>query len=176
MIRRALALASLSLFAVGCPRREPTVTVHETPAPMTDSGIVVYDGGPTWLDRLLDPTVPRPTLEHPWEHHAAYRRGDAGMSFEQDCPPNGHLSPRVWGTTIYTDDSSICTAAVHAGLITLAGGGRVRVFLHPGRNGYVGSGDNDVLSRSYGWFPGSFAFTETIPEDVFPPPNLQRDR
>ncbi|MGH7472233.1 MAG: LCCL domain-containing protein, partial [Longimicrobiales bacterium] len=40
------------------------------------------------------------------------------------CPPGG-TAGRVYGTDIYTDDSSICTAAVHAGLITLAEGGRI---------------------------------------------------
>jgi hypothetical protein len=58
---------------------------------------------------------------------------------------------------------------VHAGLITVERGGTVRVYIHPGRNGYVGSGDHGVLSKSYRWYPGSFAFTETVPEDVFPP-------
>ena len=45
----------------------------------------------------------------------------------------------VWGTDVYTDDSSICTAAVHAGLIEADDGGEVTFELAPGRDEYTGS-------------------------------------
>ena len=180
---RPLSLSLLAALA-GCPKAQPPTVVENTPtqssstdasAPSSEGGSNPFALGITAVveitHRALDPYARLENSGDPWDWHAVPQRGsDAGSSFEHRCPPNGTLSPRVWGSTIYTDDSSICTAAVHAGLITRAEGGVVRVFLHPGRNGYVGSGDHDVLSRSYGWFPGSFAFTAAVPEDVFPPP------
>lgn len=145
----------------------PLVAQRDASAPSEDG---TYRGG-GFLDPLFDSVTPRPnTSPNRWHWHAMMMRGDGSTSFDFECPPNGTLSTSVWGTMIYTDDSSICTAAVHAGLITVERGGTVRVYIHPGRNGYVGSGDHGVLSKSYRWYPGSFAFTETVPEDVFPPP------
>ncbi|MDQ2975462.1 MAG: pyridoxine 5'-phosphate synthase [Acidobacteriota bacterium] len=52
-----------------------------------------------------------------WNFNPIGHRGQNGRQFIYVCPANG--VPRViYGTDIYTDDSSVCTAAVHAGLIT----------------------------------------------------------
>lgn len=72
------------------------------------------------------------------------------------CPPGGS-SASLWGTGEYTHDSSICTAAVHAGRITFAGGGAITIELRPGRSSYVGSTQNGVTSSSYGSWSCSFA-------------------
>lgn len=49
---------------------------------------------------------------------------DVGSTFTLTCEPNG-TPGEVWGTGPYADDSSLCTAAVHAGRITVKGGGTV---------------------------------------------------
>jgi len=67
----------------------------------------------------------------------------------------------VWGTDIYTDDSNICAAARHAGVITAAGGA-VTVKNGPGRSSYTGSSRNGVTSYSYGYWPGSITLTGAI--------------
>jgi hypothetical protein len=64
----------------------------------------------------------------------------------------------VWGTDVYTDDSSVCTAAVHAGLITLAGGGTVTAEIRPGQSSYKGSTRNGITSSPYASWLGSFIF------------------
>ena len=74
-------------------------------------------------------------------------------------PPNGSAS-RVWGTGLYTADSSIGTAAVHMGLITFASGGEVTIEIQEGHSSYVGSIRNDVESTSYGVWGLSFAFID----------------
>lgn len=38
------------------------------------------------------------------------------------CPPAGPDRGDIWGTDVYPDDSAICVAGVHAGVITLEGG------------------------------------------------------
>ena len=73
-----------------------------------------------------------------------------------DCGSNS-----VWGTDVYTDDSSICTAAVHAGEISLEGG-IVRIELRDGQTSYEASERNGIESSSYGNWGGSFVFTEDV--------------
>ena len=62
----------------------------------------------------------------------------------------------VWGSGPFTDDSSVCTAAVFAGRITLERGGVVRFVTSPGLPRYQGSARNGVTTRDYANFPGSF--------------------
>jgi hypothetical protein len=70
-------------------------------------------------------------------------------------------SGSAWGTDIYTDDSNICAAARHAGVIP-AGGGAVTVKNGPGRSSYTGSSRNGVTTYSYGSWPGSITLTSAV--------------
>src|SRR5450432_633198 len=63
-----------------------------------------------------------------WETTASSLTGGVGTTFTLACTPAGTMHA-VWGSDIYTADSSICTAAVHAGLITLERGGTVTIEL-----------------------------------------------
>jgi len=92
-----------------------------------------------------------------WSTTMTTRRGRNNDVFVLDCPANG-VAGSIWGTSVYTDDSSVCTAAVHDGLITRASGGRVFVAVRPGRSSYTASTRNGVTSRSYGSWVGSFDF------------------
>jgi hypothetical protein len=91
-----------------------------------------------------------------WGTNATTLRGRNGQRFGFSCPAGG-TAGRVWGTDVYTDDTSICTAGVHAGMITLAGGGVVTVEIRPGQDSYQASERNGIGSSSYGGWPGSFA-------------------
>src|SRR5262245_11242713 len=51
------------------------------------------------------------------------------------CPADG-AAASVWGHGPYTSDSSICTAAVNAGLVTFQQGGVVTVAGRPGQQQY----------------------------------------
>jgi hypothetical protein len=106
---------------------------------------------------------PAPANTDPWRKTAVHLRGHVGMSSMYQCPPGGAATGAVWGTDVYTDDSAVCAAAVHAGLITPGGGGSVTVFVQPGRGGYTGSARNGVTSNNYAAFPGSFAFVAHPP-------------
>lgn len=61
----------------------------------------------------------------------------------------------VWGSDVYTDDSRICRAALHAGVIGNRGG-TVVVTALPGRASYPGSARNGVETFTFGAWPGSF--------------------
>ena len=63
----------------------------------------------------------------------------------------------VWGSDIYTQDSSICAAALHAGEV-LAGGGMVKAKAAPGCKSYAGTTRNGVTSSAWGSFEASFYF------------------
>jgi len=94
---------------------------------------------------------------------------DIGMSFVRpdtptaivSCPANCG-SGIVYGTDIYTDDLSICTAAVHAGLITLESGGVVEITYVEGQDEYIASEQNGVSTIGYGAWTGSFSLS--LPE------------
>lgn len=94
-----------------------------------------------------------------WATQADSLRGRNGQRFTYTCPAGGPSSGRLWGTDVYTDDSSICTAAVHAGLIKIAAGGRVTIEIRPGASSYKASTRNGVVSKSYNAYPGSFVIT-----------------
>jgi hypothetical protein len=90
-----------------------------------------------------------------WTATAHELQGQIGSQFTFVCPAFGRLD-EVWGTTIYTDDSTVCSAAVQAGLITDAQGGTVRIQLAPGQSSYTGSTANGVTSSSYGDWSRSY--------------------
>src|SRR6185295_17596466 len=84
-----------------------------------------------------------------WEASASILHGDSGKTVKFKCPPNGKETS-VWGTDIYTEDSSICNAAVHAGKFTRESGGSVTIEIRPGESSYQGSTRNGVTSKDYG--------------------------
>lgn len=68
-----------------------------------------------------------------------------------DCPANCAADAgAVWGTDIYTSDSSVCAAAIHAGVITDADGGLVIVRYEPGLESYASTTRNGITTEEYG--------------------------
>ena len=90
-----------------------------------------------------------------WTQDASNRRANINQTYVYFCSPNGTFDT-VWGTDVYTDDSSICTAAVHAGKITKAAGGTVTIEMRPAQDEYLGTTRNGVTSLDYGEWGGSF--------------------
>jgi hypothetical protein len=90
-----------------------------------------------------------------WSATATAYRGLNSLRFSYTCPAGGSLGT-VWGTNIYTDDSSVCTAAVHAGRIGATSGGTVVIAIRPGQSSYTGTTRNKVTTRSYGTWYGSY--------------------
>jgi hypothetical protein len=63
----------------------------------------------------------------------------------------------IWGDDgVYTDDSDLGTAAVHAGVLRAGQRGLVKVTMLPGKDSYGGSAQHGVTSNSYGNYPGSY--------------------
>ncbi|UCD25197.1 MAG: hypothetical protein JSW51_04545 [Gemmatimonadota bacterium] len=81
-----------------------------------------------------------------WKTNATELTGLNGFRGEVICPPGG-TAAAVWGTEVYAGESSICTAAVHAGLISFRDGGTVTFEIFPGVLSYEGTERNGVASR-----------------------------
>ncbi|GDY22711.1 hypothetical protein LBMAG56_40580 [Verrucomicrobiota bacterium] len=76
----------------------------------------------------------------------------------------------IWGTDVYTDDSRLATAALHAGAVTLFQDAVVEVTVLPGLNSYVGSTRSGVTSSSFGPHNRSYrvrAYTPPLPGTLF---------
>lgn len=96
-----------------------------------------------------------------WHASARQAIGDAvacvpSRRFAVRCPAEHEVGGTVWGTDVYTDDSSVCQAAVHAGVIATGVGGDVVVEVRPGRREYRGSVRSGVTSNDYGEWRCSF--------------------
>jgi len=81
-------------------------------------------------------------------------RGQNGTSIVFQV--TGKLEGSVWGTDVYTDDSALAAAVVHAGLLRPGQTGLVRVTILPGRENYAGSTRNGVTSSDYAAWNGSY--------------------
>lgn len=97
-----------------------------------------------------------------WTLDAQAHRAEIGETFEYDCPAGG-AADRIWGVETYTDDSSVCTAAVHVGLLTFAKGGKVEIEMVEAPGSYESGSANGVESLDYGSWPGAFTFPEAPP-------------
>jgi hypothetical protein len=94
-----------------------------------------------------------------WTTTATVFKQETGLTYKFQCPAEGTASA-VWGSDVYTADSSVCTAAVHAGVITLEDGGEVTIEFRPGRPTYGSTTHNGITSNNYGEYPHSFVVLE----------------
>ncbi|CAH2311368.1 Hypothetical predicted protein [Pelobates cultripes] len=91
-----------------------------------------------------------------------------------NCPPGcATMKGQVWGTDIFTADSSICRAAIHAGHLTNEGG-PTWVKKEPGQKRYNASIKNGVKTSEHEEWSESFSFispstnpsSSNIPKDT----------
>jgi hypothetical protein len=75
------------------------------------------------------------------------------------CPAGGALAGIVWGTDVYTKDSALCVAAVHAGVITADRGGLVVATRARQAGAFPASLRNGVTSLSWGNTQDAFSVT-----------------
>lgn len=83
----------------------------------------------------------------------------------------GRDDGNVWGTDIYSDDSTLATAVVHAGLLKTGEHGVVRVTILPPQPGFNGSTKNGVTTQSFGPWEGSYRVEPALMAPItFRPP------
>lgn len=74
------------------------------------------------------------------------------------CAPKGQASDFIMGTSIYSDNTSICTAAVHDSLIDFLHGGPVSFIIMGEQSGFRGKLSNGVRSDNHPKHASSFQF------------------
>jgi hypothetical protein len=77
----------------------------------------------------------------------------------------GNAAGSVWGSDVYTCDSTLATAAVHAGILKVGQTGVVRVKIVPSPMAYQGSTRHGVTSSSYGSFSAAYEFVRRSGDD-----------
>ena len=142
-----VALFVIAIVITGCSKvkndnRTGSTSQTSNPSPASNPAATAPDG------------AAKPTA---WETTANSLSSTDIHVFTLNCPAGGAFHS-VWGSDIYTTDSSICTAAVHSGLITFERGGTVTIELKKGRNIYGASERNGVTTSAYGSWPLSFVF------------------
>ena len=70
----------------------------------------------------------------------------------------GGFGGAVWGSDVYTLDSTVAVAAVHAGVLQNGEAGIVEVAILGPQNSFQGSTRNGITTSPWGHFPGGFKF------------------
>lgn len=83
-------------------------------------------------------------------------RGKIGASYQFNV--TGTNVGAVWGTDVYTDDSSVAAAAVHAGVLAIGETKTVTVTILAGQNSYAASTRNGISASTWGSWGGSYSF------------------
>jgi hypothetical protein len=86
----------------------------------------------------------------------AYSETDIGKIYKMTI--TGNTGGTIWGTNIYTNDSYIPKAAVHAGVITAGQTKEVYIKIVEGLNDYPSTTQNGVTSDSWGAWGLSYQF------------------
>lgn len=135
-------------------------------------GVVSYDfdtwvGSYTFVDA---PTAEQPAVVMPDPGNLRGFRGQVGQTLSFSV--TGAIGGSLYGDGIYTDDSQLAAAAVHAGVLGLGEQGTVSVIIMPGQQNYASARRNNVSSNEYGAWDGSFRFvgTPSAPEGIPPDP------
>jgi hypothetical protein len=89
-----------------------------------------------------------------------------GQSFHFQV--TGTTDGSVWGDGVYTDDSQLASAAVHAGVIKAGQTSVVIVKILPGQNSYGGATRNGVASSTYGSWNASYQFVDAAGKAIKP--------
>ena len=146
---RSVGLAVLALSTLG------GCTIQEMPGQPIAVGPAAYPGG-----------VAGGPIQAGCSFDSTQLQGGPGAVFQVACPPGCTTGAGLWGTDLYTGDSGICMAGIHAGAIS-PNGGVVLVRLEMGQPAYRGSPRNGLTSHDYGSYRRSFT---VAPAGGQPPP------
>lgn len=116
-------------------------------ASVATAGVVAFDAGAARIPQL--PNTAATEIDWHTSPLDLDLRGMNGERYVFECPPGKPLPGRVIGSGPYTDDSSICSAAVHAGAIGAKDGGEVTIEIRPGEVRYAASERNYIRSGGY---------------------------
>jgi hypothetical protein len=97
-------------------------------------------------------TASKNVIPNPGTLHAYQAMIGQTLTFKVTGNPAGS----IWGTDMYTLDTSLATAAVHCGVLKPGETGNVRVQILGPQAAFVGSARHGVSSSDYGGYPGAY--------------------
>ncbi len=156
-LKAAVILAVGALVTSGCallPFGSEEEASEATAAPTTVDAVAPDTAAPSETPSVVN--------EATWETDPQDYRDQVGQELVFDCPAGG-TATKIWGVEIYTDDSSVCSAAVHVGLLTPADGGEVTIEIVGPLDSYEAGIANDIESNTWGAWSGSFSFPAAPP-------------
>lgn len=154
---------SVSLSCIG-RSRETIIVIVTAGGQLVKEATALFDRlraaaaaapAPSLGDSALSPNNSTSIAGSGWRVSAEVLAGRPGFRFNFWCPPSGAAMP-VWGDEVYSSDSSVCTAAVHAGTLSFEVGGNAIIEMRPGQASYAASRRNGVTTLAHG--PASASF------------------
>lgn len=100
------------------------------------------------------PTLGTLANPYPATLHLQGQRGRNGVFYVRTTAQTGGS---VYGTNIYTDDSTLATVVIHAGILSAGQTGIVAVSMLAGQPAYTSTTRNGITSFAYGAFAGSYS-------------------
>lgn len=140
-------------FSVDSPGASPS---KATRTGKSTAGTILTDGGSSAsaaTSQSVSHATSEPTVSCSTQGDAL--KGVKGAQHTVTCPSDCKSQP-VWGSNPYTDDSSVCAAAIHAGAIDNKAGGRVRLVIQGDIRKAPGSTKNGVKSQAWKYWNRSF--------------------
>ena len=131
----------------------PMTEPEPEPVGTEDGGWPDYeydDGGTYW-----DGGAPIELNGWHWNQGVQQYRGQNGQRYLMHCIPMG-TEFAVWGSNPYTDDSPVCMAGQHQGVVNRFTGGDVLIEIRPAQKSYRGGDAKGVTAFPWGPFPGSY--------------------
>lgn len=161
-----IAVSGLALLGSACGGKKSssgtttTTSVESSSTTRASTSSTASSGGSSGSAT----TATAPTAIAPWDatvgNVLGNTEGNIGKRYSFVCPAGGQIGATVWGVGPYTDDSAICPAAVHAGLITTGKGGTVTFVVENGSASYAASTANGVTTNDYDSWPRQFSFVK----------------
>ena len=168
------ALAAAAVHAgVVAPGETANLTVEVLPGQASYKGSAnhgvasadygAWEGSFKFLDKPK-PDDPNEVLPDPGNLKPYSAQLSQSFHFEVTGTTDGS----VWGDGVYTDDSQLASAAVHAGLVKAGQSGVVIVKILPGQDSYGGATRNGVASSTYGSWNASYQFVDAAGKAIKP--------
>lgn len=150
-----------SLMASGDARTEGADLVLETAGCANATGAATPALAPTPVPVpapvATQAPAPQPiqTAPQPVQALAQCPSNALSLTASTQCACPANPGGTIWGSGVYTADSSICLAALHAGAIPITGG-NISVNLSGRLEAFPGTAQNGVTSNSWGAYDTSF--------------------
>ena len=135
---------------------EPDTTVTDSTTATTEPAATTTVSATSSTTPVTTKGGVKTNAETDWSTPAtAYNEEPVGTKVRFSCPANGTANT-VWGSGPYTADSSVCTAAVHTGAITLAKGGSVVIQTAGAEQSFSGTEANGVTTGDWAEYDHTF--------------------